>query len=150
MWLYCSSSCVRRPFADITQPSLVSQGGAIGLLSGLTHPSPVAGIVALSTWLPLRAKLVAPYLPSHASSLPILVCHGTADPVVRFEYGQRSAKFLRAGGDGGAGVGCGEYREVDGKIKGVKFEQYPGMPHSACPQEIEDIGEWLEKVIPAQ
>ncbi|PWN45248.1 Phospholipase/carboxylesterase [Ceraceosorus guamensis] len=110
-----------------------SQGGAIGLLCGLTHPKPVAGIVGLSTWLPLRAKMVAPYLTSHARNIPIFLGHGTADQVVKYEYGQRSAKFLRAGGENDGGAGS-----------------YDGMAHSACMEEIEHVAEYLEKVIPAQ
>lgn len=114
-----------------------SQGGAIALLAGLTKTPRVAGIVALSTWLPLRAKLVAPLLPDHADQVPVLMCHGTADPVVRFDYGKRSSKFLKAGDGGGAGLGLGEFRKTDeGKYRGLKFEEFKGMAHSSCPEEV--------------
>lgn len=127
-----------------------SQGGAIALLAGLTRTPPVAGIIALSTWLPLRAKLIAPYLATHADQLPVFMAHGTADPVVRFEFGQRSAKFLRAGDGGGQGLGLGNLRQSEkGGWRGVWQEEYPGMPHSACPEEIEHMGQFLEKVVPA-
>lgn len=128
-----------------------SQGGAVSLLAGLTHSPPVAGIVALSTWLPLRAKLIAPYLAKDADQVPVFIGHGTADPVVRYEFGSRSAKFLRAGDGGGQGLGLGTFRKGEnGKWRGVWSEDYQGMPHSACPEEIEHVGEFLEKVVPAQ
>lgn len=115
-----------------------SQGGAIALLAGLTKSPPVAGIVALSTWLPLRAKLIAPLLPEHANTLPVFMGHGTADPVVKYTYGERSAKFVRSGDGGGAGLGLGNFRQTeDGKRwRGVWAESYPGMAHSACPEEV--------------
>lgn len=117
-----------------------SQGGAIALLSGLTKSPPVGGIMALSTWLPLRAKLVAPLLPEHASSLPVFMAHGTADPIVKYSYGERSAKFLRAGDGGGAGLGLGNLRQAEGgKWRGVWTEAYPGMAHSACPEEVSPL-----------
>lgn len=97
----------------------------------------MGGVIALSTWLPLRAKLIAPYLAAHADTLPVFMGHGTADPVVRFEYGERSAKFLRAGDGGGQGLGLGKFRQMDDqKWRGVWNEAYPGMPHSACPEEV--------------
>lgn len=115
-----------------------SQGGAIALLAGLTRTPPIAGIIALSTWLPLRAKLIAPLLPDHANTLPVFMGHGTADPVVKYTYGERSAKFIRAGDGGGAGLGLGQFRQTDDKTKwrGVWSESYPGMAHSACPEEV--------------
>ncbi|CEH17142.1 Lysophospholipase [Ceraceosorus bombacis] len=98
------------------------------------------------------SQMVAPYLTSHARNIPIFLGHGTADQVVKYEYGQRSAKFLRAGGenDGGAGVGCGKWRDEGGRPAGVWAESYDGMAHSACMEEIEHVAEYLEKVIPAQ
>ena len=114
-----------------------SQGGAIALLSGLTKSPAVGGIIAMSTWLPLRAKLVAPLLPDHASTLPVFMAHGTADPIVKYSYGERSAKFIRAGDGGGAGLGLGPFRKGEnGKWRGVWTEAYQGMPHSACPEEV--------------
>lgn len=114
-----------------------SQGGAMALLTGLTKSPPVGGIIAMSTWLPLRAKLIAPFLPDHATTLPVFMAHGTADPVVKYTFGERSAKFLRAGDGGGAGIGLGNFRQAeDGKWRGVWSEAYPGMPHSTCMEEV--------------
>ncbi|PWN24516.1 Phospholipase/carboxylesterase [Jaminaea rosea] len=122
-----------------------SQGGAISYLYGLTaSPSP-AGIIGLSTWLPLHRKL--PQLVSTtAKDIPVFHGHGSRDPIVHYKYGQRSVEYLR----GEAGVGMGEQRSASGggKMRGVRFETYKGMPHSACPEEIEHVGQWLERVVP--
>ncbi|KAK0520894.1 hypothetical protein OC835_007060 [Tilletia horrida] len=121
-----------------------SQGGAVSYLTGLLHPTPLAGIVALSTWLPIRAYIVkALQQKTDASaatggSLPIFHGHGNADPVVRYQYGQRTVDFLKTPREEG-GLGF--------KAEQVRFETYPGMPHSACPQEIEHVGEFLDKVL---
>lgn len=112
-----------------------SQGGAIALLTGLTNPAPVAGVVALSTWLPLRAK-IASLRAETSSNLRVLQAHGSADPVVQYQYGARTAEFLK--------------KELAIPAENVEFKTYQGMPHSACPQEIEDIAVFLEKVIPSQ
>jgi alpha-beta hydrolase superfamily lysophospholipase len=100
-----------------------SQGGAIALLAGFTKSPAVGGIIAMSTWLPLRAKLVAPLFPEHALTLPVFMAHGTADPVVKYSYGERSAKFIRAGDGGGAGLGLGRFRQGEnGRWRGVLQE----------------------------
>lgn len=106
-----------------------TQGGAISYLAGLTSAQPVAGIIGLSTWLPLRSK-ISSMLQPHSSSTPIFHGHGNADPIVRYEFGQRTVNFVRKD------LGAGEFAVSDGKAKGVRFETYNGMPHSACPEEV--------------
>ncbi|KDN52905.1 hypothetical protein K437DRAFT_253516 [Tilletiaria anomala UBC 951] len=136
-----------------------SQGGAISYLAGLSsyaqEKRPLAGIMALSTWCPLR-KHVSAWFQAHekqaeaaaaqSAPLPVFIAHGTADPVVRFSFGERSAELLKEG------LGLGGFRQISdgahkGQHTGVKFEKYRGMPHSACPEEIEHMGLWLENVI---
>ncbi|KAJ1030758.1 hypothetical protein NDA18_001994 [Ustilago nuda] len=112
-----------------------SQGGAISLLTGLTNPNAVAGVAALSTWLPLRAKIATLRTPT-SKNLKVFQAHGDADPVVKYEYGQRTVAFLK--------------NELGLAEKDVGFHTYPRMPHSACPEEIRDLAAFLEKVIPAQ
>ncbi|KAL9935147.1 hypothetical protein V8E36_006223 [Tilletia maclaganii] len=120
-----------------------SQGGAVSYLTGLLHPTPLAGIIALSTWIPIRAYIAnalqqSGSTPPDAAGPPILHGHGSADPVVRYEFGKRTIDFLKASREqGGLGI----------KADRIRFETYPGMPHSACPQEIEHVGEFLDKVI---
>jgi phospholipase/carboxylesterase len=106
-----------------------SQGGAVALETGLRHPQRLAGVLALSTYLPL-----ANTLPREASAAnretPIFMAHGLYDPVVPYAVGAESGRLL---------VELGYP---------VEWHEYP-MPHSVCPQEIEDIGAWLRRVLAA-
>jgi phospholipase/carboxylesterase len=100
-----------------------SQGGAIALQTGLRHPQRLAGVMALSTYLPLRESLAAEAAPANRD-VPILMCHGLHDPVVPFALGQASCDLLQAQG----------YR--------VEWRSYP-MEHQVCLEEIVDISSWL-------
>jgi len=104
-----------------------SQGGAIALHTGLRHPRKLAGVMALSTYLPL-----AEALPSEGSaankSTPVFMAHGMFDNVVPLMMGAGSMTFL-------AGLGYA-----------IEWRQYP-MQHSVCPEEIRDIGTWLRKIL---
>lgn len=76
-----------------------SQGGAIAIFSGLTSPLKLAGLVGLSTYLLLSLKLESTFIPKPASAnvnahTPILMCHGTADPVLPFPLGRMSKEHL--------------------------------------------------------
>jgi phospholipase/carboxylesterase len=104
-----------------------SQGGAISLQCGLRYPEPLAGVLALSTYLPLPDKVEAER--SDASrDLPILMLHGTEDPIVPLKLAQAScAKLLTLG-----------YQ--------VEWHEYE-MPHSVCPEEIAQIGTWLRRIV---
>lgn len=66
-----------------------------------------------------------------AKQVPALICHGDADPVVRFQWGQMSMEKLQSAG-------------VD-----LDFRVYSGMEHGACMEELADIRAWLQKVLPA-
>lgn len=100
-----------------------SQGGAVALYTGLRHPQRLAGIGALSTYLPLAGTTTHE---THASNadIPIFMAHGLHDPVVLHRYGERACDTLRA-------IGCA-----------VEWHSYP-MEHSLCPTEITDIAAWL-------
>lgn len=100
-----------------------SQGGAVALQAGLRHPARLGGILALSTYLPLR-DVVAGEVVAANRDVPILMCHGTADPIVPVALGERSRDTLKA---------------LDYP---VEWRAYP-MQHQVCAQEIADIGEWL-------
>jgi phospholipase/carboxylesterase len=104
-----------------------SQGGAVALQTGLRYPQRLAGVIALSTYLPLADSLPEEAAAANKST-PIFMAHGLFDPVVPLPMGAGSMTFL-------AGLGYS-----------VEWRQYP-MPHSVCPQEIEDIGAWLKKVL---
>lgn len=100
-----------------------SQGGAVALHVGLRHAAPLAGILALSCYLPLRARL-QDELAEANRNVPILMCHGTGDPVVHMEFGVASRDAMRAAG-------------LD-----VDWRTYP-MEHSLCLPEVRDIAHWL-------
>lgn len=103
-----------------------SQGGAIALHAGLRYPERLAGIIALSTYLPLRAAAAE----FHAANrdTPIFMAHGSLDPVIPAVLGEESAKFLSEVG----------YEVV--------FKSYV-MPHSVCPEEVEDIRRWMGRTL---
>jgi len=104
-----------------------SQGGAIALYAGLRHAQRLAGIMALSTYLVAPDRLAAE-ASSAARAVPIFMAHGTADPVVRLQWGQASRDLLAAAG----------YR--------IEWHTYP-MPHSLCLEEVAAIGAWLRRVL---
>jgi len=108
-----------------------SQGGALSLFVGLQMPSvqqKLAGIVAMSGYLPGAKQF---NLTPGLEETPVLHAHGTADPVVRFELAQKSKEFLKEKG-----------------VTNYEVKSYAGMVHSACPEEIEDIRAFIERVLP--
>jgi phospholipase/carboxylesterase len=100
-----------------------SQGGAIAYTTALTHAQPLAGVIALSTYIP-SLKLLESEATEANRGAPIFAAHGTEDDVVSPELGIRARDFLTGRG----------YR--------VEWHEY-AMPHSICIEEIEEIGRWL-------
>jgi phospholipase/carboxylesterase len=105
-----------------------SQGGAIALFAGLRFGESLGGIMALSTYAPLKDRLIGERNAAN-HSVPIFMAHGTGDPVVSIERASSSRAALT---------------EVGYKID---WRQYP-MPHSVCAEEIRDIGQWIQQVLP--
>lgn len=100
-----------------------SQGGAITLAAGLRRREPLAGLVALSSYLPQAAQAAAELTPA-ARTQPVFMAHGTADPVVPHAAGAHSAQWLeRLGFD-------------------VQWHAYP-MAHQVCAAEIADLRAWM-------
>lgn len=102
-----------------------SQGGAVALASGLTHPERLAGIVALSTYLPIAARIEAQRAPIQGG-LPVFIGHGAVDPIVPQMLGLAARQRLQAWGHP------------------VDWHSY-GMPHSVCAEEIRDLSGWMER-----
>ncbi len=104
-----------------------SQGGAIALQTGLRHPERLAGIMALSSWLPLAATLEAE---RHAINrdVPIFMAHGTHDEMIGLDRAQQSRARLEALG------------------YAPEWHEYP-MGHAVCPEEIGAIAAWLGRVL---
>jgi phospholipase/carboxylesterase len=104
-----------------------SQGGAIALQTGLRHPERIAGIMALSTYVP-----IAEHLRTEASAanrkVPIFMAHGSFDPVIPLARAEESRKLLQSLG------------------YALEWREY-SMPHSVCPEELADIGAWLKKIL---
>ena len=101
-----------------------SQGGAIALQVGLRHRESLGGILALSTYLTLEDSLAAEATIANAN-IPILMAHGTQDPLIPLSLAQASKAKMEARG-----------------FK-IDWREYP-MPHSVCMEEIEDIGVWIQ------
>lgn len=104
-----------------------SQGGAIALQTGLRHPEALAGVMALSTYLPLADSFAAEAAPANAKT-PVFMAHGTQDPVVPYAMGNNSHELLQKAG------------------YAVEWHEYP-MQHSVCLEEVTDIGRWLTGVL---
>jgi phospholipase/carboxylesterase len=104
-----------------------SQGGAIALQTGLRHRERLAGILALSTYLPLAETLSAEAAPANRE-VPIFFAHGSYDPVIPLAMATASRERLTAAG------------------YAVRWHEYP-MPHSVCAEEIDAIGAWLREVL---
>jgi phospholipase/carboxylesterase len=104
-----------------------SQGGAVALQTALRYESPLAGLLALSTYLPLGASLHEEARVEN-KHIPIMMVHGEFDPVVPIQLAQQAKQRLFEAG------------------YSVEWKTYP-MEHSVCPQEIDDINRWFEKVM---
>jgi phospholipase/carboxylesterase len=102
-----------------------SQGGAITLAAGLARSTPLAGLVGLSTYLPMPPDRAAAALQPGAASQPLFMGHGQFDQVVPFAGGEISAQAMRELG-------------FD-----VQWHRYP-MQHAVCAEEIRDLGDWMD------
>jgi phospholipase/carboxylesterase len=104
-----------------------SQGGAVTLQAGLRQPEPLAGLVVLSSYLPLAAQAAAERHEG-SRSVPIFMAHGTQDPVVPLARGTAARDQLQQLG------------------YAVEWHEYP-MPHSVCAEEVEAIAAFLRRVL---
>jgi phospholipase/carboxylesterase len=104
-----------------------SQGGAVVLQTALRHPERLTAVLALSTYLPLNATLEAERSPAN-QELPIFMAHGQYDDIIPLRRAEQSKQILERL----------EYK--------VEWHVYP-MPHSVCPEEIEELSEFLRRVL---
>jgi phospholipase/carboxylesterase len=104
-----------------------SQGGVIALQTALRHPRRLAGTMSLSAYLPLAEKIAKERNPAN-NDIPVFLAHGTTDNIVPLPLGAASRdRLIKMGYE-------------------VNWHQYP-MAHSVCPEELEDIGAWLTRVL---
>lgn len=101
-----------------------SQGGVVSLFTGLRYPETLAGIIALSCYLPSADTLPEDLAPANLLT-PILQNHGEQDDVVPVSAGKMANQLLQQAG----------YQ--------VKWQSYP-MPHSVLPEQLEHISQWLQ------
>ncbi len=102
-----------------------SQGGAVAYTTALTHPEKLAGVIALSTYIPSPALLTDESAAANRDT-PIFAAHGTGDDVVSPALGLAARKLLAERG------------------YVIDWHEYP-MPHSVCLEEVQAIGRWLGK-----
>jgi len=104
-----------------------SQGGAIALYTAVRYPQKLAGILALSTYLPLHKTLSTEAHPANAST-PIFMAHGIYDEIITLDMSKVSRDLLQK---------CQYF---------VKWHEYK-MAHSVCNEEIADIQTFLQQVL---
>jgi len=104
-----------------------SQGGAIVLQTALRYPKRLAGVMALSTYLPIAATLAAERSEANAR-IPIFMAHGQYDDIIPMQRAQASREALEKLG----------FR--------IEWHEYR-MPHSVCGEEVRDISAWLAKLL---
>ena len=104
-----------------------SQGGAIALQTALRYPERFAGVLALSTYLPLAGSLQSERSPAN-QDIPIFMAHGRHDDIIPLRRAEESRELLEAAG------------------YPVEWHEYP-MPHSVCAEEIADIAAFLARIV---
>ena len=104
-----------------------SMGGAIAINTALHTKHSLAGLMALSTYLPLPNEVEGS---AADRNLPIFMAHGSFDPMLPMQWGRASAERLEDAGFT------------------IEWHDYP-MAHAVCPEEIRDIRQWLLKVMPS-
>jgi phospholipase/carboxylesterase len=104
-----------------------SQGGAIALQTGLRHGERLAGIMALSTYLPVASTLAAEASAANRA-VPIFMAHGLDDPLIPIERAAMSRRQLEAAG------------------YAIEWHEYP-MAHAVCMEEIADVSAWLQRIL---
>ena len=107
-----------------------SQGGAVSLYTAPRYPDKLAGVLALSCYLPRESAFLAERAPANDAT-PIFMAHGRADTVLTMSLGTQSRDFLKAQG------------------YAVEWHDYP-MAHAVCAAEIADIREFLFRILPQQ
>ena len=104
-----------------------SQGGVMALQTGLRHPERLAGIMALSCYVPLARTLAAETTAANRNA-PIFIAHGIYDDLIPVARARRSRDLL-------LGLGYG-----------VEWREYP-MSHSVSGEEVGDISRWLQEAL---
>ena len=103
-----------------------SQGGAMALFTALRHQEKLAGILALSTYVPLKQTLATETNKANANT-PIFMAHGSFDTVITLDTCKISLDLLHS------------------LHFAVQWHEYP-MAHGVCDEEIQDINQFLNEI----
>lgn len=106
-----------------------SQGSAMALHTGIRYPKKLAGILALSGYIPLGEQVAVERSVAN-QAIPIFMAHGIDDLIVSMQRAKQSRDLLQ------------------GLHYAIEWHEYP-MQHSVCFEEVRDIGHWLQRIIPA-
>ncbi|GAU99430.1 hypothetical protein RvY_10435 [Ramazzottius varieornatus] len=105
-----------------------SQGGALALYAALTLQRPLAGAMALSSWLPLAGDF--PKVASANKDIPILLCHGDSDSLVSPDIGRLTKEKMGA------------------FVPNITAKIYRGLGHSSSPEEMRDVKAFIATCLP--
>lgn len=105
-----------------------SQGGALAVYSALRYNKPLAGVVALSCWLPLFRQFPAAAIGN--KEIPLMQCHGELDTVVPYKWGKMTHEILKT------------------FMSNVDLKTYKDLCHTSSEEEMKDVKFFLEKVLP--
>ena len=100
-----------------------SQGGAVALHTAVRYSQPLAGVMGLSTYLPLAGSLENE-IHAENKTTPFFIAHGVSDTIIPVQLASNTCEILNQ-----------HYEQV-------QFKTYP-MEHSVCPEEIDDISDWI-------
>jgi phospholipase/carboxylesterase len=104
-----------------------SQGGAIAMHTAMRFPTKLAGLMVLSSWMPLESTIDEEVVQAESSQpreLPVLMAHGTFDPMLPLAAGRHARDLMRQAGFE------------------VRWREYP-MAHAVCAEEVAEIRNWL-------
>ncbi|KAH9476899.1 Acyl-protein thioesterase 1 [Psilocybe cubensis] len=138
----------------------LSQGGSISILTAITTEKPLGGLFALSTYVPLRRKILTP----HAKNIPILWCHGTGDQLVSIDDWKQLAQTLAQqlsvpfitsdypndfpAMDQDTSFKNDDDMQNDGGR--LHFRSYEGMGHTIVNEELVEVAAWISRRIPGE
>ncbi|KAF8646395.1 hypothetical protein AX16_007261 [Volvariella volvacea WC 439] len=119
-----------------------SQGACMSLLTGLTGKRKLAGIAALSGWLPLKEKFKS-LASKDAPTVPVFWAHGEADPLVKLPFAKACSDSLMT--EIGLPAASGPTSP-----DGLSWHLYKGVGHTTGQDELDDLREWIKNTIPSE
>lgn len=126
------ASLIRKEISQGVNPEDIflggfSQGGVIALTTALLEPFAVAGVFALSSYLPLEDQLIS-QLTAASKDVPIFQAVSLKDEFISQEMSDRASEFLRARGNP------------------VRVQKYD-MKHEIRNRELDDVVNWMQSLV---